>query len=129
MMPKFTVPAFLLACFLPSASISAELFSQTSVPQVSGYAATSLSMSDTLATAKELARALQTMAPRDGNSSFVVQSGSYNNAQVSQEGRRNVGFVVQTGLYNTAVVQQIASGHQAAVVQQGIGNLAITTQR
>jgi hypothetical protein len=124
----FWVAGFVLMS-LHGISHAADAFSAVSVPQATGFIETTMSIDDTMAIAKRLSAALPKSTSTEGNTSFIVQNGGYNNAQLTQSGTRNVGFIVQSGYYNAAVVQQTGSGHQAFIAQQGIGNTAITRQR
>jgi hypothetical protein len=106
-----------------------ELFSVVSVPQASGYSEAAMTIEDTMAAANQLAAVLPKVASNRGNSSAVLQFGSYNSAQVSQAGVRNVGLIAQYGQFNNAAIAQSGSNNQAVVLQRGTGNIAMVTQR
>lgn len=119
-----------LMCGFSGAAFAADAFSSVAVPQASGFTTTAMSMDDTMNEAKKLVAAMPKAidVPGPGNASFILQNGSYNNAQVVQSGTRNVGLIAQNGYYNSAVIQQTGAGHQAFIVQHGVGNTAISTQ-
>lgn len=127
-----TLAAVSIFTVLPAVGYAADAFSATSVPQAVGYTDVRMSVEDTMAVAKQLSVAsssLPSASTADGNSAFIVQFGSYNNADLTQTGTRNVSFIAQNGYYNTAIAKQTGSGHQSMVVQKGVGNTAVVTQR
>ena len=117
------------ACLLASPAFAADGFSSTSIPQVSGYTSTGMSMADIMKPLEGLAASLPKGGADGANWSMVLQSGNYNRAAVVQSGTRNTGLVAQTGAGNMAVLQQFNGGQQAFIIQNGIGNVATTTQR
>lgn len=62
------------------------------------------------------------------NLGLIVQRGTANSASLLQGGSRNIGFVQQVGYGNAAALTQLGSGHNAFISQQGRGNVAVVRQ-
>ncbi len=63
-----------------------------------------------------------------GNSAWVSQAGSFNNAEIDQFGSDNTAHVSQRGNGNQAQIEQFGSGHGASVDQRGSGLTVMVRQ-
>jgi minor curlin subunit len=89
----------------------------------------SVSTADIVKPVFQVASAISSLKPTQGNLGLVWQDGLNNNASVVQDGFGNIGLIRQIGLDNTASIEQYGSGHAAMVFQQGRGNFAVIRQR
>jgi hypothetical protein len=112
----------------PTVGHSEETFSRVSVPQAIGQVHTLISFADTMATASGLLAFPPRVKAGESNTAYVLQTGNYNNVELSQTGARNVGYVAQIGYHNSATMLQ-AGNSQAIITQKGSGNSALVNQR